>query len=223
MSKLSSLIDLILSSKVKKTYLFLGLLGTILFTMSGLAIPLLTRELIDDFSLNSISMLFIIVIGFVFVFQAILDGISSYLLANVGYSIVAGIRERMWAKLIQLPVRFFDKESSGNLVSRLTNDTGIVNSLISSSFPQFIRGVITIVGTVLILFIMDWKMTLVLLIAIPFTVLVLGPLGKKMSVLSKEIQDTIAEFSGKTQQTLSEIRLMKFSVAESFEKKREFL
>ncbi|WP_404349727.1 ABC transporter ATP-binding protein/permease [Sutcliffiella horikoshii] len=209
--------SLILSTNIPKVALTLGLVGSLITTLVGLTIPLLTQQLVDGFSMESLSVGLIVAIAAVFIVQAVIDGLSTYSLAYVGQSIVAGLRERMWFKLIRLPVSYFDKKTSGESVSRVVNDTGIVKDLISQHFPQFITGIITIIGAVTILFIMDWKMTLLMLISVPVTTLVMIPLGTKMAKISRGMQDETANFTGSVQQTLSEIRLMKASNAETAE------
>ncbi|PXY51662.1 multidrug ABC transporter permease, partial [Virgibacillus profundi] len=96
-------------------------------------------------------------------------------------------------------------------------DTNVVRDLISDQFPQFITGIVSIIGAITILLIMDWKMTLVMLISVPFIVLILLPLGRQMGKISRSLQDETAIFTGDVQQTLSEIRLMKASNAEKAE------
>ncbi|WP_241558995.1 ABC transporter ATP-binding protein [Oceanobacillus halophilus] len=186
----------------------------------GLSIPLLTRELVDGFSMDAISTTLIIIIFVVFILQAVVDGVSTYILAAIGQRIVARLREMMWFKLIRLPVSYFDKHASGESVSRVVNDTGIVKDLISQHFPQFITGFITIIGAIVILLIMDWKMTLFMLIAVPVTLVIMMPLGARMAKISKGMQDETAKFTGEIQQTLSEARLMKASTAEHVEEKK---
>ncbi|WP_361920447.1 ABC transporter transmembrane domain-containing protein, partial [Streptomyces sp. NPDC046876] len=78
-----------------------------------------------------------------------------------------------------MPVSYFDKEPSGETVSRIVNDTSIVRELISNHFPSFIGGIISIIGAVTILLIMDWKMTLIMLIAVPIVVVIMIPLGRQ--------------------------------------------
>ncbi|MDV2686045.1 ABC transporter ATP-binding protein [Alkalihalophilus lindianensis] len=214
---LKPFISLILSTKIPKLALTLGLIGSLITTLIGLSIPLLTRELVDGFSVDSISVVLIVILGVVFILQAVIDGLSMYLLAYVGQKIVAKLREKMWFKLLRLPVNYFDKKTSGESVSRVVNDTGIVKDLISQHFPNFISGIITIIGAVIILFIMDWKMTLLMFISVPVTAAILIPLGRQMAKISRGLQDETAMFTGSVQQTLSEIRLMKASNAEKME------
>lgn len=213
-------IQLILSTNIPKLALIIGLVGSVLTTLVGLSIPLLTRELVDGFSIESLNIMLIIVIGIVFMLQAAVDGLSTYLLASVGQHMIAHIREKLWKRLIRLPVRYFDQKTSGETVSRVINDTGILKDLISQHFPQFISGIISIIGAIIILLIMDWKMTVLMLIAVPITIGIMIPLGQRMSRISRGLQDETAHFSGNIQQTLSEIRLMKSSTAEQVEQKK---
>ncbi|MFA1821075.1 ABC transporter ATP-binding protein [Virgibacillus oceani] len=217
---LKPFISLVLSTNIPKAALIIGLISSVITMLVGLSIPLLTRELVDGFSIEAISTTLIVILVVVFILQALADGIATYLLAAVGQKIVAKMREMMWFKLIRLPVTYFDKTKSGESVSRVVNDTGIVKDLISQHFPQFITGIITIVGALVILLIMDWKMTLLMLIALPVTMLVMMPLGRRMAKVSKGLQDETADFTGEIQQTLGEARLMKASTAEKAEEEK---
>lgn len=210
--------SMILTSGVPRLALSAGLTASLVTTLVGLSIPLLTREMVDGFSANSINLALSGILALVFIVQAVCDGFSTYFLSYAGQKVVASLRERMWFRLARLPVRYFDEKTSGETVSRVVNDTGIVESLISDHFPQFVSGIITIVGSVVILLIMDWKMTLLMLISVPITTFIMIPLGMKMRRISKTMQDETASFTGHVQQTLSEIRLMKASNAEHTEK-----
>lgn len=214
---LKPFVSLILSTKIPKLALIIGLSASLITTLAGLLVPVLTKNLVDGFSVASLSVPLMIGIGAAFIFQAIISGVSIYLLSFVGQKIVARIRERMWVKLIRLPVSYFDKQSSGETVSRVINDTSIVRDLISNHFPQFITGIISIFGAIVILMLMDWKMTLMMLISVPLTFMIMMPLGRKMAKISRGLQDETAAFTGNIQQTLSEIRLMKASTAEQHE------
>lgn len=217
---LKPFISLILSTKIPKTALIIGLTASILTTLTGLLVPLLTKNLVDGFSVESLSVPLMIGIGAAFIVQAIISGISIYLLSYVGQKVVARLRDRMWMKLIRLPVSYFDKQSSGQTVSRVVNDTSIVRELITNHFPQFITGIISIIGAIIILLVMDWKMTLLMLTSVPITLAIMIPLGRKMAKISRGLQDETAIFTGNITQTLGEIRLMKSSTAEQNEEEK---
>lgn len=210
-------LSLILSSNIPKTTLFLGLIGTVISTLISLAIPVLTGRIVDGFSFEMISSWVIVAIVAAFLLQTVTDGVSTYLLGAVGQKVVARLREKLWSKIIRLPVSYFDKTENGKTVSRVVNDTGIVKDLISQHFPEFIGGIISIIGAVTILFILDWKMTLIMLLSVPITVLIMIPLGNKMAKVSRGLQDETAVFTSVIQQAINEIRLMKSSTAEKVE------
>lgn len=213
-------ISLILSTNIPKLALTFGLITSVITTLAGLVVPLLTKNLVDGFSVASLSVPLVIAIVAAFIIQAVVNGVSTYLLTAVGQKIVAKLRENMWVKLIRLPVSYFDKASSGETVSRVVNDTNIVKDLISEHFPQFVTGIISIIGAVTILLIMDWKMTLIMMLSVPITIAIMIPLGRRMAKISRGLQDQTAEFTGDIQQTLSESRLMKSSNAEIYEERK---
>ncbi|WP_018395223.1 ABC transporter ATP-binding protein [Bacillus sp. 37MA] len=219
-SGLKPFISLILSTNIPKVALIIGLTASLLTTLAGLVVPLLTKNLVDGFPVASLSIPLMIGIGVAFIIQAVISGVSIYLLSLVGQKIVARLRDRMWVKLIRLPVSYFDKQSSGETVSRVVNDTSVVRDLISNHFPQFITGIVSIIGAIIILLVMDWKMTLLMLISVPITLVIMIPLGRQMAKVSRGLQDETATFTGHIQQTLSEIRLMKSSTAEQNEEAR---
>src|SRR5690625_6742196 len=195
-NSLKPFFKLILSTNIPKAALIFGLSTSIITTLSGLVFPLLTKNLVDGFSVSSLSVPLIIAIAAAFIIQALVNGVSTYLLTAVGQKIVARLRENMWVRLIRLPVSYFDKTASGETVSRVVNDTNIVKDLITDHFPQFVTGIISIIGAVTILLIMDWKMTLIMMLAVPITVAVMIPLGRRMAKLSRDLQDETAVLTG---------------------------
>lgn len=221
--QMKKFLHLLFSLKISKGILIGGLLGSVVTTLVGLAIPLLAGNIVNEVALDSISTPIIITAVFAFILQAVIDGFSGYLLAKTGQQLVSRLRERLWAKMVRLPVNYYDMTASGDSVSRVVNDTGILRDLITYYFPQFVTGIISIIGAVTILLFMDWKMTLVMLSAIPVILFIIIPLGRKMGKISKELQAETAKFSGEIQQTFSEIRLMKSSTAEATEKKKGLL
>lgn len=218
-TSLKPFLSLILSTNIPKAALFMGMAASIITTLAGLVVPLLTKNLVDGFSVEAISLPLVLAIGAAFIIQAVISGVSIYLLSYVGQKVVARLRERMWSKLIRMPIRYFEKQSSGATVSRIVNDTSIVKELITNHFPNFATGIISIIGAVVILLVMDWKMTLLMLTSVPLTLAIMIPLGRKMAKIARGLQDETAIFTGHITQTLGEIRLMKASTAEKIEEK----
>ncbi|MBF0754287.1 ABC transporter ATP-binding protein [Jeotgalicoccus nanhaiensis] len=213
-------INLIKSTNVKKGLFFTGVLLTLIGTAGSLIVPLLTQMFIDGFNTDLITMPLVILIIAVFLGSAVIDGISYYMLAKIGQTVVRSLREKVWAKFLKLPVSYFDKTKSGESVSRVVNDTSIIQNLITSHFPQLISGVLSVAGSVIILFFLDWKLTLIMFVSLPISIAVIMPLGSRMQKVSKKLQDETAAFTGAIQETLSEIRLMKSFNAENYEQQK---
>jgi ATP-binding cassette subfamily B protein AbcA/BmrA len=189
-------------------------------TAAGLAIPLLTKRLIDGFSLSTLGAAQLTGMAGAFLLQAAAGGVSVYLLGRVGQQVVARLRELLWGKLLTLPVSYFDERQSGETVSRMMNDTGVVKAVITEHLAGFVTGIISIIGSVAVLFALDWKLTLLLLVGLPLTAAVLVPLGRSMYKVSKGLQDETASFTGFLNGIVSEIRLLKISGAEPYASER---
>ncbi len=208
---------LIMDTRPSKLMLIMALGTSVITTLVGLIIPLFTKRLVDGFSITTLSWVQIVGIVLAFIGQAVASGISIYLLNHTGQKVVASLRERLWKKLLVLRVPYYDAHQTGDTISRMTNDTGVVKALITEHLPQFMNGIISIIGSITILLIMDWKMTLLMLVAVPLTLLILVPLGRKMYRISKGLQDETAKFTAHISRVLSEIRLVKASNAEKVE------
>ncbi|WP_310830567.1 ABC transporter ATP-binding protein [Paenibacillus pedocola] len=197
--------------------LTLAVLLSMISTLVGLVIPMFTKNLVDGFSISSISKLQIAGIAGAFIAQTIAGGVSIYLLNYVGQKTVAALRDRLWRKFLVLPVSYFNDNRTGESVSRMTNDTGILKTLISEHLASLFTGVISIVGSISVLLYLNWKMTLVLFTVLPLSALILIPLGRQMYKISKGTQDETASFTATLSGVLSEIRLVKSSGAEQRE------
>lgn len=210
-------ISLIKGANPPKWLFIIGVLLSVTTTLVGLLLPLLTKKFVDGFSISSLSAGQIAVFAAVLLIQAISSATSIYLLSRVGNQVVANVRHRLWKKMIVLPISYYDDSQTGENVSRVTNDTAILKGLITEHITNFLTGIISIIGSFVLLLILDWKMTLVTFSIIPVIVLIFIPIGKQMSKLSKLTQDETAKFTSLISQVFSEIRLVKVSNAESTE------
>jgi ATP-binding cassette subfamily B protein AbcA/BmrA len=186
-------------------------------TLVGLSIPLFTKNMVNNFSLDSIELVHVLVLGAAFILQAIAGGVSVYLLNRSGQAVVASLRDLLWKKHLRLPVSFYDQHQTGEMVSRVVNDTGILKELITENLTSFVTGLISIVGAIGVLLYLDWRMTLLIVLAVPLSMLFLFPLGRKMYKISKGLQGETAVLTSTLTRVLSEIRLVKASNAEQVE------
>ncbi len=202
-----------------------GLLGVVcLFmlteTLLGLWVPLLTRDLIESASGGSIPRALIGRLVGVILVEAVFSACSLYLLARAGEQVTAFLRGKLVRRLVRLPMRFHDEQQSGELVSRTLSDTASVQSLLTDHLVAMVAGVFSMVGAVVILWFLDWRLTLVLFLSALAAVLMVVPVAARLQGIGKETQDQLAEFSGRLAGVLGDMRLLKASCAEDAEAER---
>lgn len=216
--KLKDFLRLIMSVNPKKSLFAIGLFLSLLTSGASLIVPQLTKGLIDTSKLAQIDKRMLIVLVLAFVAQLAFGAIGSFLLRYVGESAVKTLREKLWSHLLQMPVGYYDDHKSGESSSRLVNDTTVIKDLVATQFPNFITGAIQLVGSMIILFVMDWKMAAMMFLAVPIMALIMMPIGRIMSRLGRQLQAATADFNAESSEKLSEIRLIKSSNGEEFEK-----
>ncbi len=200
-----------------KWQLAIGILISLVNTACGLMIPLALKEQIDLLGETGISFEWVSVILVLIIADIISMGISLYLLASVGQKVVLNLRKKLWGKLLKLDVKFYDKNQSGEMVSRMTNDTSVTMNLLSSEMAELFAGILSIAGSVVILFFLDVPMTLVLLSSIPIMIFIIMPISRIIYKISFEQQEKMSELSGFLAKVLGEIRLVKAYNAEKKE------
>lgn len=216
-ANLASFWQLLKSIKLPKAIMITALTLSLLETGAALIVPLFTKNLVDKAASSALETSVIVILILAFMLQAISGGISSYLIMYVGEIVVSRLRSNLWRKVLFLEISYFDKHQSGETMSRITQDTNTIKTLVTQHLVSFLTGIVSIVGSVIILLFIDWKMTLVMILAVPFSLLLIIPLGRKMYRISKATQDELASFSGELGRVLGEIRLVKMYSAENEE------
>ncbi|MGM7635758.1 ABC transporter ATP-binding protein [Bacillus sp. Hm123] len=212
--------QLFIQSNIPKWLIVVAITLSIIETAAGLVVPLFTRNLVDGLAQNQLPPSVIVFLAGSFLLQTISGGFSFYLMSYIGEYVVSSIRERLWNQVLTLPVDYFDQHESGETMSRITQDTNIVKTLITQHLVSFVTGIISVIGAVGILLFIDWKMTVIMLLAVPLAILMIVPLGQKMYRISKNTQEEMAGFSGDLGRVLSDIRLVKAYNAEPIEKRK---
>lgn len=203
--------------KIPKWMAILGISLSLVETGASLLVPWFTKNLVDGLALSNLSTGIIILLGTAFILQTAAGAYSYYFLAYLGESIVASIRNKLWNQVLFLPTSYFDMHESGETMSRITQDTNIIKNLVTQHLITFLTGIISVIGSVAILLFIDWKMTVIMLGAVPIALLIIMPLGQKMYKISKATQDEMARFSGNLGRVLADIRLVKAYSAENSE------
>lgn len=196
-------------------YLLLAMGVLLLVVSSGVQIyvPKLASSLVNHFS-KGIDYGLLGKVVALFVISAIVSAIGGTVLGVFGENVIQNLRKSLWQKLTTLKVSYFDTVKAGEISSRLVNDTAQVKQLLAVTFPQTLASIITVIGTVYMMFKMDWHMTVAMVVAVPIVVILMMPIMAFGTKIGHIRQEAMAQFNGISSETLSEIRLVKTSNAE---------
>ena len=142
-----------------------------------------------------------------------------YLISWVGQRFVADIRRAVYDHILTLSPAFFERTRTGEVISRLTNDTTLVESVIGSAFSFALRNTVLFIGGMVMLFITSVKLTLFVLAGIPLVLAPIVLLGRKVRKLSKDTTDRVADASAYIDESLHEIRTVQAYAHEPIDRK----
>ncbi|HWF61213.1 MAG TPA: ABC transporter ATP-binding protein [Nitrospira sp.] len=144
----------------------------------------------------------------------------SYLTAWVSQEVVADFRKHLFGHLQTLTVSFFARRRTGELLSRLMTDVTVIQSIVTETPIDGIKQLVTFIGGITFLLMMNWQLCLLILILLPLLVLVAKVFGRRLKSLSTSIQDQTAALSTLVEEVISGIRIVKSFVQTQREQAR---
>ncbi len=134
---------------------------------------------------------------------------QAYLMSFVGQRIVANLREQLYRHLQRLSLSYFDRTSTGLLMSRIINDVNLIQGAVSSAVTGILKDLFTIIGLVVVIFYRDWQLAGLAILVLPIAVLPIVKFGRKLRKISTQSQKTMAAISIHLHETLSGNRIVK--------------
>ncbi len=141
-----------------------------------------------------------------------------YLMSWLGERVSADIRKAVFDRLVVLHPAYFEENRSGEIMSRLTTDTTLLQSIVGSSFSMALRSTLTFIGGIAMLFFTNVQLTLYILIGVPMAILPMIFFGKKVRKFSKDSQDTIADVGTYAGEIIQNIKVVQSYSREEQEK-----
>lgn len=188
--------------------------GIALNTISAAAamcVPIVVKGYVDNDSQLIHSIVYIIGI---FALQYLIGAAGSYFVTLASDIHVAKLRRLLMNHVIHLRMRFFDNTDSAETTSRIINDVSVLRSFMTSSIPEFVNGVVSIAISAIAVTLIDFRLTLILLVIFPVSILVAVPLGKFNEKNAFLMQGSISKLNAKTSEALRNIRAVKLDNAE---------
>lgn len=188
----------------------LGILSAVFFvifsTILGLLGPLLIGIIVDDYILQKDidgTVRMVLLLAAIYIAAAVLTWLQTFVMIRVSQKTIRNLRQDLFEKLQSLALSFFDKRSQGDLMSRMTNDIDNLNAALSQSVIQIISTILSVVGTAIAMFYLNWVLAVVTLLIIPIMLTATKQIIKRSSVNYKERQRNLGGLNGFIEETIS--------------------
>lgn len=195
--------------KPYRAFFFLGWIFLILSSTAGLFFPYLlgqllggdlpestpttnNQELLEQIDLNNINSVALLLL-LLFIAQSLFSFFRIVIFTKVTENTMRDIRKDAFNKLIFMPMEFFNKNKVGDLTSRIASDITLVQDTLRTTIAEFIRQIIIVIGSVVFITIVSWRLALIMLAIIPVMAIIAVVFGRFIRSLSKKAQDSAAE------------------------------
>ncbi len=182
-----------------------GALGALVLTAAlSLTFPLVIRGVIDGFSQDDLANIDQVFIYAILIAGALALGtaLRFYLVTRLGERVIVDIRKAIYDKVIGMSPVFYERIMTGEVLSRLTTDTTLILSVISSSISVALRNVLIFIGGLGFMLFTSAYLTGLVLLTVPLVIVPIVVFGRRLRNLSRESQDRIADSSGVASETL---------------------
>lgn len=202
-----------------KWLMFLAITASIITASTNGALAVAVKYVFDDmFKPNDYTYLYIlpIVVVVIYVAKSGFLFMQGFLMSYIGNKVIEKLRNETFEKMVRLPVKYYSNQSTGVLMSRITNDINLVQSSIPTIISMF-RAVLTMVGLIGVIFYMNYQLALIALVLYPIFIFPLSIISKKLRKYSHLGQERMGTLTSVLQESFSGIRVVKAFVAEEKE------
>ncbi|MCG6370014.1 lipid A ABC transporter ATP-binding protein/permease MsbA [Vibrio fluvialis] len=191
--------------RLYKSGLVVAVIALVINAVSDTYMISLLKPLLDEgfgqAESNFLKTLPFIILGLMFL-RGLSGFVSSYCLSWVSGNVVMLMRRRIFNQFMHMPVSFFDRESTGGLLSRITYDTEQVAGATSKALVSIVREGASIIGLLVLMFWNSWQLSLVLLVVAPIVALGIRVVSKRFRKISKNMQTTMGHVTASAEQML---------------------
>ena len=210
---------------VKHHYKRVAIAAFISIIISGFNASLawLAKPALDDILIKKdVSLLILLPIGVfvIFVVKGVLVFLHEYLMRSTAQKMVMDLRNRLYNHIIKLPIGYFGKNSSGSLISKVMNDTGTLQSVVSLTVKDLFIESVTIIALTGVALYRRWDLTLMALIVLPAAFYGVSRFGKKLKTISKHTQEKISGITEILHESFTGIKIIKAFGKETEESER---
>ncbi|EGC82778.1 ABC transporter ATP-binding protein [Anaerococcus prevotii] len=195
------------------------IIGVIVSTLTQIWGVNMLRPIIDNYILKAdVSGLknAVIKMGLIYFVSALTSLIYSRLMVRVGERSIRNIRNELFAKIQDLPVSFFDTNQHGEIMSRFTNDTDVLSQALANTVPTIIRSLLMFVGTIVVMFRLNFSLTLAMLVGLAIMIPILSKIVMRTGKFFASAQAKVADLHGFNEEMLSGQKVVKVFSREEY-------
>ncbi len=189
----------------EKMMVFAMLIVVVFGTLCGVYAPSLQSNVVDIISgsLDKPFLSTLILMLIVYLLYSLCTLLQGLISAKLSQLIIKRMREELFSKIIDLPIKYLDTHSHGDVMSCMTNDIETISTTVSQSLPSLFSGILTIIGTVVMMMYYCWQLALLSLATVILTVIATTYLSKKVRRYSRKRQQLLGELNGTVEEMIS--------------------
>ncbi len=203
--------------------LFVAMACMMVVSWTTALLAFLIKNILDDIFIARDDLM-LKLIPIVVIVTSIIRGVAvlgkEYLMNHVGQSIIMSLRNDLYSRIQELSLGFFQKERTGVLMSRITNDVAVIKNMVSNVVTGSIEHVFSIIGLTVVVFYRDWKMAIIAFVVVPIAFFPIVKLGRKIRKVSTGTQESVADMSSFLHETFAGNRIVKAFGREHYETQR---
>jgi ATP-binding cassette, subfamily B, bacterial MsbA len=206
-----------------KRAMVIAIVALLAGSLLGLVFPWIMQDLVNSVfaesnmaELNRITAILI----FTFLLRSIFYYYQIYWLSFVGERIVVDLRRQVYSRLHEFSLGYFADQRIGELISRLSSDVTVIRGALTSSVASVLSQTVTFIGSLILMLVLNWRLTLFILVLAPLVVLSALLFGFRLRRRSAEVQDQLAGSTALAEEALSNVRIVKAFTREPYEVER---
>lgn len=190
----------------------IAVLGMVGYALTDTAFAALMKPMLDGSFVqqdeNAIFLVPLLIIG-IFLLRGIAGFASTYYIAWIGWRVIKQLRGEIFGKYLTLPTAFYDRASSGELISRITFNSQMVANAASSSLTVIVRDTLTAIGLLGLMFYQSWQLSLAFLVIGPIIGIIVARVSRQFRAISRSIQGSMGDVSHVIQEAVEGARVIK--------------
>ncbi len=207
----------------RKYQFFLGILGGAIYSgidayFTHLMKPILDKGFIDK-DQTFIKFMPFVIVG-IFIVRGFANFMGNYFMSRVGRNIVMDLRNAMFAKLIHVPSQFFDQNTTGQLLSKIIYNVDQVADAATNAITIAVQSIVLIMGLLVVMFFINWRLTLIYLVALPLIMVIVRYSSKRMRRVSMRVQNALGVVGDISEEAIEGFREVRMFGGETEENKK---